>query len=271
MTNKISPMAHVDSRASLGDDIEIGPFCVVGPHVKLGDRNRLDNHVVIDGHVTIGSDNRFHPGAIIGGEPQDISYQGSDTSLEIGNGNVFREGVTVNRGAEKDDGVTRIGNNNMLMANSHVAHNCQIQNHAILVNGVLLGGHVRVQDGVIISGNSVIHHFTTLGTLCFIGGGSRVTQDVPPYMLWVGADDSRVRAVNVVGLQRHGCSPETIRTIKQAHRILYRENKSIKFVVEAMREKLGNVWPKELSTLVDFLSEISSGRNGRRMEARKAA
>lgn len=271
MATEISSLAQVDPRASLGDDVTIGPFCVVGPDVQIGDRTVLHSHVVLKGHVTIGCDNRFHAGAVIGGDPQDISYAGSDTRLEIGDGNIFREGVTVNRGADKEDGVTRIGNNNMLMANSHVAHNCHIHNNVILVNGVLLGGHVHVQDGVIISGNSVVHHFSTLGTLCFVGGLSRVPHDVPPYMMWVGGDDCRVRTVNIVGMQRRGISNETIRIIKQVQRLVYRDCKSIEFVTNTLHETLGGQWPEEVTRLVEFLGHRDGGRQGRRREVRKAA
>ena len=165
MPTKISQLSQIDPRAELGVDLEIGPFCVVGPDVKIGDGTCLQSHVSITGRTTIGCDNIFYPNSVVGAGPQDVSYCSDETMLEIGDGNIFREGVTVNRGAEKEDSVTRIGNNNMLMANSHVAHNCHIFNDVILVNGVLLGGHVHVHDGAIVSGNSVVHHFSTLGTL----------------------------------------------------------------------------------------------------------
>src|SRR6516165_5816683 len=179
MTTSISPLAHVDRRAELGRDITIGPFCDIGPNVVLGDRCRLDSHVVLTGHTAIGADNRFFPHCVIGAEPQDYSYSGSPTRVEIGDANTFREGVTVNRGAEKEDHVTRIGNHNLLMANCHVAHNCHLHDHIVLVNGVLLGGHVHVHDWAIVSGNTVVHHFATLGTISFVGGGCRVPTDVP--------------------------------------------------------------------------------------------
>ncbi|QDU46253.1 Acyl-[acyl-carrier-protein]--UDP-N-acetylglucosamine O-acyltransferase [Symmachiella dynata] len=271
MSTQISAMASVDPQAIIGADVQIGPFCVIGPGVQIGDRTKLISHVAIHGPTTIGTDNCFHPTAVIGGDPQDLSFSGAETRLEIGNGNTFREGVTVNRGAEKEEGVTRIGNNNMLMANSHVAHNCQIANNVILVNGVLLGGHVQVQDNVIISGNSVVHHFSTLGTLSFIGGLSRVPHDVPPYMMWVGGDDSRVRTINIVGMQRRGISNETIRIIKKMQRLIYRDCKKIEFVAETLHEQLGNDWPAEVTNLMDFLGHGGGGRQGRRREVPKAA
>jgi len=271
MPIKISPLAQVDPRAILGEDVTIGPFCVVGPRVQIGDRTILESHVAIVGITKIGADNRFSPSCVIGGDPQDLSFKDANTSLEIGDGNTFREGVTVHRGADKEDGVTRIGNGNLLMANSHVAHNCQIDNKVILVNGVLLGGHVHVQDGAIISGNSVVHHFSTLGTLCFVSGLSRVPHDIPPYMLWAGCDDSRVRTINIVGMQRRGISPETIRIVKKIQRLVYRDCKKIDFVIETLRKDLGDQWPPEVTTLIDFMTGNGRGRQGRRREVPKAA
>jgi UDP-N-acetylglucosamine acyltransferase len=211
MTRYISPLAQVDPRAEIADDVSIGPFCIVGPEVRLGTGCCLDSHVVIVGHTTIGCHNRFFPHCVIGAEPQDYSYTGAPTQLLIGDGNMFREGVTVNRGAEKEDGVTRIGNRNMLMSNAHVAHNCCIHDQVVLVNGVLLGGHVHVHDGAIVSGNAVVHHFATLGTLSFVSGGCRVPTDIPPYMLAAGSDDPRIVAVNLVGMQRPPRSPSCVR------------------------------------------------------------
>lgn len=147
METKISPMSQVDPAAKIGDGVVIGPFCVVGPNVTLGNGTQLKSQVAIIGRTTVGSDNCFWPNSVIGGDPQDVSCQDSDTEIVIGDNNCFREGVTVNRGAEKEDGITRIGNHNLFMANSHIAHNCRIFNNVILVNGVLLGGHVHVHDG----------------------------------------------------------------------------------------------------------------------------
>lgn len=266
MPTKISPLAYVNPGAELGEDVEIGPFCVIGPHVRIGEGTRLDSHVTIVGHTTIGRRNRFFPGAVIGGEPQDLGYRDAITYVEIGDDNCFREGVTVNRGAEKEDHTTRIGNHNLLMANSHVAHNCHIFNHAILVNGVLLGGHVHVHDGAIISGNSVVHHFSTLGTLSFVSGGCRVPQDIPPYMLAAGSDNPTIKTINVVGLKRRGISDGTIRLLKQAHRLLFREHKPLEFVRESLAAECDGVIPLELSTLLNFIEFQNAGKMGRGRE-----
>lgn len=267
MPTRISHLAHVDARAELGNNVVIGPFCCVGPHVRLGDGCVLENNVTIVGRTTVGRDNRFAPHSVIGGAPQDVTYDDAPTLLEIGDENLFREGVTVNRGAAKEDHTTRIGHRNMFMANSHVAHNCHVHDRVILVNGVLLGGHVHVHDGAIISGNSVVHHYSTIGTLAFVSGGCRVPHDVPPYMLASGNDDPTIVTINLVGMRRAGISDETIRTIKQAHRLLYRDRKKVEAVREAFLQELGGNLPRELTILLDFVESQHEGKLGRAREA----
>ena len=266
MSTRISHLSEVDPGAELGHDVEIGPFCRVGRSVSLGDGTRLDSHVVIQGHTNIGQRNRFFPGAVIGSGPQDVSFQDSNTRLAIGDDNIFREGVTVNLGAEKEDRVTRIGNQNMFMANSHVAHNCHIFNNVILVNGVLLGGHVHVHDGAIISGNSVVHHFSTLGTLSFVSGGCRVPHDIPPFMLTAGSDNPTIKTINIVGLRRQGIATETISVIKRAHRLIFREHNSLEAVRIIFHEELDGIFPYELSTLLSFIEQQQCGKMGRARE-----
>ncbi len=216
MATYVSPLAHIDPRAQIGRDVYVGPFCLIGPSARIGDNCRLDSHVVITGHTAIGERNHFWPNTVIGGEPQDKTYHNSQTRVEIGDDNQFREGVTVNRGADKEDGVTRIGDRNLLMSNAHVAHNCHIFSDTILVNGVLLGGHVHVQDRAIVSGNTVVHHFSTIGTLAFVSGGCRVPNDIPPFMLAAGSDNPEIKTINIVGMQRAGISRETIGMVKRA-------------------------------------------------------
>jgi len=267
METRISPMSQVDPKASIGKGVIIGPFCVVGPNVCLGDGTILHSHVVITGATTVGLNNRFWPNCVIGGDPQDVSWQASETEIVIGDNNIFREGVTVNRGAEKEDGVTRIGNNNMFMANSHVAHNCRIFNNVILVNGVLLGGHVHVHDGAIVSGNSVVHHFSTLGRLSFVSGGCRVPHDIPPFMLAAGSDDPTLKTINVVGMRRAGISNSTIDTIKEAFRLLYRRNRPLDEVRQYFHDSLQGTIPIELSMLLTFVENQRAGKLGRAREA----
>jgi UDP-N-acetylglucosamine acyltransferase len=267
MDTRISPLSHVDPAARIGNGVVIGPFCLIGPDVEIGDQTVLMSHVVVTGRTRIGCGNRFWANCVIGGDPQDVSWQDSQTEIHIGDNNIFREGVTVNRGAEKEDGVTRIGNHNMFMANSHVAHNCRIFNHVILVNGVLLGGHVHVHDNAIVSGNSVVHHFSTLGRLSFVSGGCRVPHDIPPFMLAAGSDNPTVRTINVVGMRRAGISNSTIEVIKEAFRLLYRRNRPVEEVREHFLDTLEGTLPIELSQLLTFLDNQKAGKLGRAREA----
>ena len=266
MATCISPLSLVDPRAQLGADVTIGPFCIIGPEVRIGDGTTLDSHVVITGCTTIGRRNRFWPNAVIGADPQDKSYVDGDTGVVIGDDNQFREGVTVHRGAEKEDGFTRIGHRNLLMSNAHVAHNCRIFDDATLVNGVLLGGHAHVQDRAIISGNSAVHHFTTVGRLAFIGGCSRVVRDIPPFMLSCGNDDHKVITLNLVGLQRAGIPRDSITALKQAHKLLFREKRPLAVARQLLTAELNGAVPPELQELFDFLEMQSKGKVGRGRE-----
>lgn len=260
-------LADIHPRAQIGADVEIGAFCTIGPHVILGDGCRLDSHVSITGYTTIGHRNRFWPGSVIGGEPQDSGYKDSPERLEIGDDNLFREGVTVNRGAAKEDGVTRIGSRNFLMANAHVAHNCHVFNNTILCNGVLLGGHVHVQDFAIVSGNSVVHHFATVGESAFVSGGCRVPQDVPPFMLSAGSDNPEVITINLVGMRRRGMSEDTIAAVRQIYKWLYREHRAADDIRQQLQLQYAAAWPPEVARLMAFLENTSRGKNGRAREA----
>ena len=267
MHENISSMSQVDPSSRVAAGVVIGPFCVVGPDVSIGKGTVLHSHVVLTGRTTIGSDNQFWPNCVIGGDPQDVSWEHSDTEVVIGDHNIFREGVTVNRGAEKEDRVTRIGNNNMFMANSHVAHNCRIFSNVILVNGVLLGGHVHVHDGAIVSGNSVVHHFSTVGRLSFISGGCRVPHDIPPFMLAAGSDDPTLKTINTVGMRRAGISDSTIQVIKEAFRLLYRRNRPLDEVRQHFQDSLDGIIPIELTVLLTFVENQRAGKLGRAREA----
>lgn len=267
MATSISNLSHVDSQAEIGEDVTIGPFCFVGPDVKIGNGTVLDSHVSITGHTTIGERNRFFPTSVIGSEPQDAGYHGAPTRLIIGDDNLFREGCTIHRGAEKEDHCTRIGNRNTFLCNSHVAHNCQIFDDVTLVNGVLLGGHVHVHDRAIVSGNTVVHQFCTVGTLAFVSGGARATIDVPPFMICTGSDDFRVRFVNLVGMQRAGISESSIAVIRKAYRLFYRKNKKLDEVREIFSQELEGVMPMALQTLFNHFEGIQGSKAGRGREA----
>src|SRR5688572_12596384 len=183
MATSIATTAWVDPRAMIDDDVEIGPFCTVGPDVRLGRGSRLLSSVTLMGHVDLGEHNVLYPNSVIGGEPQDISYSGSPTRVVIGDHNIIREGVTVNRATEKEDGVTRLGNQCFLMATAHVAHDCKLGDRITMANGSMLGGHVHVEDFASISGGVAVHHYVTIGGYSFVGGQSRIYHDVPRYML----------------------------------------------------------------------------------------
>lgn len=272
MSTSISPQAFVDPRAQLGVNVTVGPFSWIGPDVVLGDNNILDSHVVLTGHTQIGSNNRFWPNTVIGGEPQDYSYRpGAPTTVEIGDNNQFREGVTVNRGAEKEDGCTRIGDSNLLMSNSHVAHNCRLYNNAMLVNGVLLGGHVHVHDRAIVSGNSVVHHFATIGTLAFVSGGCRVPTDIPPFMMAAGSDNPEIKTVNVIGMKRAGISDAAIAHVRTAQKLLFREHKQLAEVRAHFAEATQGIIPIELENLFAAIEATRAGKMGRAREAARSA
>lgn len=267
MDSKISPLSDISASAKIGKGVVIGPFCVVGPDVTIGDDTELQSHVVLTGNTTIGTGNKFYPGSVIGGEPQDKSYEDSSTQVIIGNDNVFREGVTVNKGAEKEDHVTRIGNRNMFMSNSHVAHNCHIHDDTILVNGVLLGGHVHVHDRAIVSGNTVVHHFSTIGRLSFISGGCRVPHDIPPFMLAAGSDNPTLKTINIVGMRRAGISEHSIEVVRTAFKLLYRKRRPLAEVMDHFHEELDGIFPFELSQLLQFIEAQRAGKLGRAREA----
>ncbi len=182
MAGFIAENVSIHPRAEIDDDVEIGPFCVIGPNVKIGRGTRLENHVTLMGNVAIGEENHIYPNVVIGGEPQDISYRGTDTQVILGDHNVIREGVTINRGSEKEDGITAVGDHNFLMACSHVAHDCKLGSHIVIANATLLGGHVHVHDYASLSGGAAVHHFTSIGSFSFVAGLARVLHDVPPFM-----------------------------------------------------------------------------------------
>ena len=272
MTTFIAEQACVDPRAEIDQDVEIGPFCVVGPGVRIGQGTHLVSNVAIMGQVTIGCHNHIYPGAVIGGEPQDASYQGSDTQVIIGDHNLIREGVTINRASEKEDGVTYIGSHNFLMANAHVAHDCCLGSHTVLANGVLLGGHVHVDDHATLSGAACVHHFVTIGAFAFIGGLSRVIHDVPPYML-VDGQPARPKCINVVGLKRNAFSAEAINAISEVHRLIYRSKLTPGQARDRLMssDDLTHELSPEVEQVLQFVQDQRDGEHGRARERRRAA
>ena len=268
MATLVAANAWIDPQAEIDTDVEIGPFCTIGPQVKIQSGTRLVSSVTIMGKVTLGRNNKIYPGVVIGGEPQDLSYAGSNTQVVIGDGNIIREGVTINRGSEKEDGMTVIGNNNMLMACSHVAHDCKLGDHVVMANCALLGGHVHVEDYASISGAVGVHHYATIGSYSFVGGLSRVLHDVPPFMLCEGAP-ARPRCINIVALKRHSFTPQVIDCLAEAHRLIYRGKIGLEPAREILRGN-GQLVP-EVNSLLTFVSGQQEGRHGRGREIRKAA
>lgn len=269
MAIHVADNVSIDPRAQIDDDVRIGPFCVIGPHVRIGHGTRLENSVTLIGHVTLGRHNHVHAGAVIGGEPQDLTYAGSETRVVIGNHNTIRECVTINRGSEKEDGVTSLGDHNFLMACCHVAHDCRLGSHIVITNATLLGGHVHVHDYATLSGGVAVHHYATIGSYCFVAGMSAVRHDVPPYML-VEGHPARPRCVNVVALKRNHFSGEAIGCLAEAHRLLYRAKVGLDNAREILRSN-GQLVP-HVNHLLNFVQEQQEGRHGRgRERARRAA
>ena len=268
MTALVDDNAIVAPQAQIDEDVEIGPFCVVGPQAIIGRGTRLENGVTIMGRVTIGQRNHIYPGAVIGGEPQDISYLGSETQVVIGNHNVIREGVTINRATEKEDGITYVGSHNFLMANCHVAHDCHVGNRGTIANNTMLAGHVHVHDHATLSGGVGVHHFSTVGAYSFVGGISRVIHDVPPYMLADG-NPARPRCVNVVALKRNDFSSSVIKCLTEAHRLIYREKLGLDRAREEIRDA-GQLIP-QVNELFSFIETQQEGRHGRSRHTRRAA
>jgi UDP-N-acetylglucosamine acyltransferase len=216
----IHPTAVVHPHAELDPTVQVGPYAVIGEKVTIGAHTQIGSHVVIEGPTILGDNNRIFPGAIIGLEPQDLKYKGGESWVRIGNNNLIREYVTINRATEEGE-ETFLGNNNLLMAYAHVAHNCHIENEVIIANSVALAGHIYIESKARISGVLGVHQFVHIGSLAMVGGMSRIERDVPPYTI-VEGNPSRVRSLNLVGLKRAGLASEEISQIKKAFRLIYR-------------------------------------------------
>ncbi|MBK6293900.1 MAG: acyl-ACP--UDP-N-acetylglucosamine O-acyltransferase [Rhodoferax sp.] len=217
----IHPSALVDVQAELDDSVSVGPYTVIGPHVRIGAGTTIGAHCVLEGRTTMGRDNRVFQFASLGAAPQDKKYAGEPTELVIGDRNTIREFTTFNLGTVQDTGVTRIGDDNWIMAYVHIAHDCQVGNQTILANNATLGGHVHLGDWVFVGGLTGVHQFVKVGAHAMAGFASAVTQDVPPFMM-VDGNPLAVRGFNIEGLRRRGFGSERIAAVKQMHRLLYR-------------------------------------------------
>lgn len=260
MSSEIHPTAIIDPSAEIESGAEIGAFAWIGPNVKLGTGTQILQQATVMANTVMGRDNVVYPHAVIGGDAQDKKYAGEECWLQVGDGNVFRENVTVNRGTGLGGSETRIGNRCLLLAGVHIAHDCILGNDIIMANGVQLGGHVLVQDHAGFGGLSAVHHYVSIGRLAFIGGMTRVTADAPPFLITEG-HPSRVRAVNKVGLKRAGVGDGVVAWLKEAQRLLY-NHKVVRREAFELLEKRGIV-PEEGLALREFLRAAEDGKQGR--------
>jgi len=232
---KIHPTAIIDPSAEIEEGVEVGPYAVIGPKVFIGQGTRIGAQVIIEKNTRIGKGNLINHHAIIGADPQHLAYRGEETWVEIGNGNVIREFVTIHRGTALDQGLTRIGNHCLIMAYVHIAHDCWLGNEIIMANGATLGGHVRVGDRVVFGGLSAVHQFCRIGAYAFVSAMSGVDKDVPPFVKVFGIP-AKIQGVNLIGLRRAGFEKETIRHISQALGIFLDGPGKISEVLEELRD-----------------------------------
>jgi UDP-N-acetylglucosamine acyltransferase len=252
----IDPRAVVSPDAQIAADVEIGPFAVIGPHVTIGPRCWIGPHAVVNGPTVLGADNKVFQFASIGEASQDMKYKGEPTRLLVGDRNTFREYVSVHRGTVTGIGETRIGNDNLILAYSHIAHDCVLGNHIILSNVVNLAGHVELGDWVIMGGFAGAHQFCRIGAHAFIGNNTSVIQDIPPYVLATG-HPAEPRSVNIEGLKRRGFSEEQVRTIRNAYRLLYRSELRLEDALGQLRTMAAE--HDLLGVFVDFISSSTRG------------
>lgn len=252
----IDPKAVVDINAEIAEDVSIGPFSVIGPNVQIDVGSIIGPHVVINGSTTIGKNNHIYQFTSIGEDPQDQKYADEDTRLEIGDRNIIREFTTMHRGTLQDHGLTLIGSDNLFMAYTHVAHDCIIGDHIIMANGASLAGHVHMGSHAILGGFSLVHQFTQIGAYSFSQMGSTITQDIPPFVM-VGGRPTRPHGINSVGMERNGISPEVVRQIRKAYKILYKTNMRLEDAIEEIEDLAGE--SKELSDMVSFLRNVTRG------------
>jgi UDP-N-acetylglucosamine acyltransferase len=256
--SELPPRVHLTS--VIGPDVElaagvdIGPLCLLEGKIRIGARTRLIGHVTILGITELGADNVLHPGAVIGDEPQDLTYTGVARSVKIGDRNVFREYTTVHRGSEQGD-ITVMGNDNFMMQNAHVAHDCRIGNSTIIAGGALLAGWVELGDRALVSGNCVVHQYTRIGRLAMMRGLSRTSRDVPPFCIMDGTHT--LRGINVVGLKRAGIPSKSIHALRHAFTGLFGTRQNLKLAIERL-EKSGDATP-EVTEMVNFIKASKRG------------
>jgi UDP-N-acetylglucosamine acyltransferase len=252
----IDSSSRIDSTAVIADDVSIGPWCIIGPDVHIGSGTVIDSHVVIRSHTRIGENNRFFQFSSVGEDPSDKKFEGEEVWLEIGDRNVFREGVTLHRGTQVGGGITRIGSDNLLMPYVHIAHDCQVGSHTVFANNAGLSGHVEVDDWAILGGFAGVNQFIKIGAHAMIGGVTHVNQDVPAYML-VSGQPAAVRSINSVGLERRGFSPEAIKQLRLAFKVLYRRGLSLEEALAQLRAMVADC--AELGPLIASIESSTKG------------
>ena len=250
------PAAVVDRAAELDDDVEVGAYSVIGPGARIGKGTRIKSHVVVEGNTSIGRDNVIHQFATVGSPPQDLKYRGEDSRLVIGDGNTIREFASLNPGTAGGGMVTRIGRRNLLMMQSHIAHDCILGDDNIVANGAMLGGHVVVEDHVIIGALVGVHQFVAIGSGAIVGAGSMVSKDVPPYCNATG-DRVRLRGLNLEGLQRRGFDKGRVEAIRRAYRILFRSNLKVREALDRIRGEVPRTC--EVDRIVAFVEKSRRG------------
>jgi len=253
---KIHPTAIISPEAKLGEGVEVGPYSIIGPDVAIGKQTVIGPHVVIQEQTDIGERCRIAQFCSIGGDPQDLKFRGEKTRVIIGNNNNIREYVTINRATSADIGVTIMGDNNLIMAYCHIAHNCKLGNNIIMANAANLAGHIHIDDFAIIGGLSGVHQFTRIGRHSIIGGASALAKDLPPYLMAAG-NHAKLFGLNLVGLKRRGFKEENIKQLKQAYKILFRSSLLLKTAVEKVRAELEDT--PEIRTLLDFVEKSERG------------
>jgi UDP-N-acetylglucosamine acyltransferase len=253
----LHPTAIVDPKSKIHPSCKVGPYCVIGAEVEIGEGCHLVSHVTIEGPTTIGEDNRIFPFTSIGMAPQDITYAGEPTRLEIGHHNQIREFVTINRGTVKGGGCTRIADYNLIMAYTHVAHDCQIGSHIIMANAATLGGHVTVGDWATVGALCPVHHFVRIGAHAFIGGGTTITRDVLPFSKTSAERGTHAYGLNAIGLERRGFSKERIKQLHHAYRVLLASKLNTSQALEKLRAEaeLG----EDVGVLIEFIASSERG------------
>ncbi len=251
----IHETAVISDKATIGKNVRIGPYSVVGDNVSIGEGSVLESHVVVKGETRIGRNNHFYQFSSIGEDCQDKKYAGEPTRLTIGDNNVFREGCTVHRGTVQDDSLTKIGSNNLIMVNAHIAHDCVLGDNIIIANNVAVAGHVHIGDFAILGGAAGIHQFCKVGAHAFVGAGAIILRDIPPYVM-VG-HQAVPQGINSEGLRRRGFSSEAILAIKRAYKALYRNNNTLAEALSLIKESAQQ--QAELETLVSFIENTERG------------